>query len=173
MQYTIVPLDLSVQFFIGIFVGICLVYVVVGVGSQRKVVQSSGREIICSVHSFFQQEYEAGGPLIPRQKIVERTANAVGKSEKTVRTILKEKEQAEETGEKIRTPRTKRKRQSPKTSMDSFTEGVIKRAVYGMYKSDFVPSVTDIQGMLKTKKIFDGYRWAVHEVLKKMNLQIS
>ena len=76
-------------------------------------------EIICSVHSYFQREYEAGGPLIPLQKIVERTANVVGKSEnkKTVRTVLKEKERAEEAGEKIRTPRTKRKCQSPKENI--------------------------------------------------------
>ena len=70
-------------FFIGLFFGICVVYLLAGVGTKtNRVIQSSGREIICSVHAYFQQEYEAGGSKIPLQRIIERTASAVGRSEK-------------------------------------------------------------------------------------------
>ena len=70
MQYIGVSLGVSVPFLIGLFFGICIVYLLAGVGSKtNRVIQSSGREIICSVHAYFQQEYEAGGSKIPLQRI--------------------------------------------------------------------------------------------------------
>ena len=172
MQYVGVSSDMLLQFLvIGIVVGICLTYVLVGVGSQRKVIQSSGREIICSVHEYFQKEYETGGSAIPLQRILKRTAAAVGKSEKTVRTIVNEKRRTEETGDKIRTPGKKRNYQARKTNVDSFTANAIKRAVYGMYKVDFVPSISDIKDDLEKKEIFKGSKWAVHKILKNLKFK--
>ena len=58
-----------------------------------------------------------------------------------------------------------------KTNIDSFTGEAIKRAVYSLYKTDFVPSVNDIRKFLQENDIFRGSKWSLQQTLKKLNFK--
>ena len=72
---------------LGIILGLCLSIAVINVGSSRKTIQSTGREIICNVHAYLKLECENEGILLDPKSIGENRS-----SRRTVINILQEKE---------------------------------------------------------------------------------
>ncbi|KAJ4433757.1 hypothetical protein ANN_16069 [Periplaneta americana] len=126
--------------------------------------QSDAREIVYNVHTFFVEEYDAlkvGNPTISVVEVAKQTAAACGVSERTVYRILNEKREADESGRKVSTPGKKRPQRTPtKTNIDSFTAAAIKRQIYSLYKTDFIPSVEDIRDALHKSGLFSGSKWS-------------
>lgn len=100
-------------FILGLLV---LVFVILGVGTRGKPLQSDAREIVCNVHKFFVEEYDAlkvGNPTINIVEVAKQTPAACGVSERTVYRILNEKREADESGKKVSTPGKKRPKRTP------------------------------------------------------------
>ncbi|VVD02918.1 unnamed protein product [Leptidea sinapis] len=87
-----------------------------------KALKSDARNVILQV-----------APIISLDKLCDRVAAATGVGERFVRKLVKEKEQADETGTKISTPGKKRKMTKGKIEVDNFDLGVSRRKIHEFY----------------------------------------
>ncbi|PSN37568.1 hypothetical protein C0J52_12648 [Blattella germanica] len=146
-----------------------------GVGKQGKPLQSDARQMVINVHKFCTEEYDAlkvGKPTISVADITGRTAAATGVSRRTVYRILDEKKKSDVEGCVLSTPRKKRPSRTPtKTVVDSFSASAIRRTVYSLYRTHFIPSLNDIREALKEADLFHGSKWALREVLRSLKFR--
>ncbi|KAJ4435156.1 hypothetical protein ANN_23732 [Periplaneta americana] len=160
-----IPFNLFVLFVLLILV------LLAGVGKQGKPLQSDAREIVCLVHKSFEEELDAlknGRETISVSNVLGRTAVATGVSRRTVSRNLNQKQQAEKSGNVLSTPGKKRPNRTPnKTVIDSFTGSAIRRTIYNLYQSKFLPSLDNMREALKEAKLFDGSKWTLRQILKK------
>ncbi|VVC94138.1 unnamed protein product [Leptidea sinapis] len=68
------------------------------------------RNVILQVMNYMKEEKRLQAPIISFDKLYERVAAATGVGERFVRKLVKEKEQADETGTKISTPGKKKEK---------------------------------------------------------------
>ncbi|PSN33428.1 hypothetical protein C0J52_22596 [Blattella germanica] len=129
-------------------------------GTQGKPLQSDAREMVINVHKFCTEEYDAlkvGKPTISVADITGRTDAATGVSRRTVYRILDEKKKSDVAGCVLSTPGEKRTSRTPtKTVVDSFSASAIRRTVYSLYRTHFLPSLNDIKEALKEADLFHG-----------------
>lgn len=152
-----------------------IIIILAGVGKQGKPLQSDAREIVCNVHKFFEGEFDAlknGKETLSVAKVLERTACATGVSKRTVSRILNEHKMAKQAGTRLGTPGKKRPNRTPKkTIIDSFTKSAIRRTIYQLYESRFLPSLNDMKEALNKAGLFDCSKWALREIFKKMKFR--
>jgi hypothetical protein len=90
--------------------------------------------MICAAREFFEEEAQSilttNAPLIPFQKVRERTAAALKISKTTVSKVTMEKYNVTEAGSsKLSTPGKNRPRESLITGLDSFSENAVHQHI--------------------------------------------
>ncbi|PSN50533.1 hypothetical protein C0J52_03508 [Blattella germanica] len=142
---------------------------------QGKPLQSDARQMVINVQKFCTEEYDAlkvGKPSISVADITGRTVAATGVSRRTVYRILDEKKKSDVAGCVLSTPGKKRPSKTPtKTVVDSFSASAIRRTVYSLYRTHFLPSLNDTRKALKEADLFHGSKWALREVLRSLKFR--
>ncbi|KAJ9580503.1 hypothetical protein L9F63_024320 [Diploptera punctata] len=134
-----------------------------GVGTKGNALQSDEREIVINVHKFVTDEFDAlreGKSTRSFADHTKITRTATGISRSSVYGISNQKKDAESTETKIRLPDKKRPNTTPrKSKTDSFAAAAIKRTMYYLYKTSFVPSLPDIHKALTESStwVYDRY----------------
>ncbi|KAG8335009.1 hypothetical protein J6590_078666 [Homalodisca vitripennis] len=90
------------------------------VGEKGVPLRGQSRELVCRVRDYFQRDKINKGPILPVEKVIERTAGALEIGKNTVVRIGKEKIQSEQSGLKLNTPDKKYSRFEPVTELDAF-----------------------------------------------------
>ncbi|KAG8254926.1 hypothetical protein J6590_105223 [Homalodisca vitripennis] len=115
------------------------------VGEKGVPLRGQSRELVCRVRDYFQREKINKGPILPVEKVIERTAAALEIGKNTVVRIGKEKIQSEQSGLKLNTPDKKYSRFKPVTELDAFQKDAIRRHVYGFFVRREYPTVRKLQ----------------------------
>lgn len=138
----------------------------------KKVYHSQAREIVTKVHEFMKRESLAGQPIIGLKKVTDRVTEATGVPGRTVRQFLSEKKKAVEEGSSFKTPNKKRLRRCPKTDLDNFDLGVIRRTTNEHHLiTGQLPTVKSLLTLLRESINFQGSEWTLRKVLKKLNFR--
>ncbi|KAG8273055.1 hypothetical protein J6590_028946 [Homalodisca vitripennis] len=95
-------------------------------GEKGVPLRGQSRELVCQVRDYFQREQINKGPILPVEKVIERTAAALEIGKNTVVIIGKEKIQSEQSGLKLNTPDKKYSRFKPVTELDAFQKDAIR-----------------------------------------------
>ncbi|KAG8265458.1 hypothetical protein J6590_094290 [Homalodisca vitripennis] len=94
------------------------------IGEKGVPLRVQSGELVCRVRDYFQREKINKGPILPVEKVIERTAAALEIGKNTVVRIGKEKIQSEQSGLKLNTPDKKYSRFKPVTELDAFQKDV-------------------------------------------------
>lgn len=135
---------------------------------KGKAVCSHGREIIMNVYRYL--ETESYNSEIPEKRIsviTNKTADATGVSDRTVRRIKKEFEMQES----FSTPGKKRKRESIITNIDDFDKSAIRNIIYNMYRNEEFPTVSTILKRAKNDFQFPGKRTSLLKIIKNLGFK--
>lgn len=93
-----------------------------------------------------------------------------GVGERFVRKLVKEKEQADETGTKISTPGKKRLR--GRIEVDEFDLGVIRRKIHEFYSmKKKIPTLQKLLLVLQEEIDFKGSRETLRKILRKIGFR--
>lgn len=157
--------------------------------NRGRAIKSQAREFVCSVREYFEKEKKNGGPLISVEKVVDRTAAALGIHRNSVSKIFKEKKTIEESASKVIdvtntveesaeitdesnagpsklvTPGKKRKRVAKVTKLDSFQENGIRQHVYQYFLRREHPTLKKLTKTLAESGLFTGSRSSVRKIL--------
>jgi len=130
-------------------------YKKVGQGAPLK---GQARELVCNVRQYFISEKENKGPLLPVERVVDRTAAALGINKNTVISIGKEKTGNNNEGgcEKLRTPNKKRDICRRVTCVDNFQQDAIRRHIYAYYSRKEHPTLNKLLVSLKRGRLISG-----------------
>ena len=141
---------------------------VLAMPGRGKRANSTAKTIIYNVYQYFQKETVKNkyrGAL----KLTNRTAEATGYSERTVRRIVTEKTELE--GAAFTSPakcyRGERKRIDP----DQFDTEVLRRTVHEFYREKKYPTLDMLLVAVREKRIFSGERTTLWKILRKMGFK--
>ena len=101
--------------------------------TTRRVAHTDEKNIIHNIIRFCEEEKNQKRLLVPLERTTARVAQMVGKSEGTIKNIRKDFKRAEQTGEKVTTPRKKRKARKT-ISLDDFDKCIIRRKFLEYYE---------------------------------------
>ncbi|VVD00987.1 unnamed protein product [Leptidea sinapis] len=129
------------------------------------------RALVWFITSEMDQNVELA-PIISFDKLYERVTAATGVGERFVRKLVKEKEQADETGTKISTPGKKRKRTKGKIEVDNFDLGVIRRKIHEFYSMrKEILTLAKLLNVLQEDIDFKGSRETLRKILTKIGFR--
>lgn len=137
---------------------------------------SQARELVLNILTYFQQEKENGGPLINISKVTERVCAATGISERTIYRIKNEARQLpsiENCKVHLKKPGTKRPRESPATTLDSFDESVLHRTIERFYAEGTIPYLGSLLQKLKEEIGYVGSRSSLYRLLVKLGYKYT
>lgn len=143
----------------------------VSVGKQGVPLRSQSRELVCRVRDFFQQEKINKGPLIPVEKVVDRTAAALKINKNTVVEIGKEKKLCEENNGILKTPNKKITKTKRVTGLDAFQTNAIRCHVYAYFQRKEYPTVKKLHVSLAESDLFHGSKSSLNTVLKRLGFK--
>lgn len=144
---------------------------------KGKVIHSQGREIIANVYNFMKEEATNKQVTIPITKARERTAAAVGVSERLVTKInsdlkkLKEDEECET--RKFSTPGKKRHNFPRRiTGLDDFDKCAVRRTIYNFHlQKKCFPTVKLLLVELRDSINFEGQKSSLKTILKDLGFK--
>lgn len=144
---------------------------------KGKVIHSQGREIIANVYNFMKQEAQNKEVTIPLAKARERTAAAVGVSERLVTKInsdfkkLKEDEDCET--RQFSTPGKKRNNYPRRiTGLDDFDKCAVRRIIYNFHlQKKCFPTVKLLLQELRESINFQGQKSSLKTILKDLGFK--
>lgn len=118
--------------------------------------RSQSRKMILSARDFFEEEarsiVERNAPLIPFERVRDRTAKALNVSKCTVSRVAVESINSPV----IMTPGKSRPRQATVTNLDTFQQDAIRRHIYSFYARKEYPTVSKLLVTLKKSELFVG-----------------
>ncbi|KAL4713406.1 hypothetical protein ACJJTC_010391 [Scirpophaga incertulas] len=145
--------------------------------STKKHLRSQSKEIIAKVYRRMKYEAEKGVENLSDARW--RTAQAVGYSEHTISNILKEERQAGATTstdieQKIFKSPSKRKRVSPKSTLDDFDMSVLRRTIMTFHiEFNEMPTLKKLKQILSEKIGFDGCIETLRKILRESGFEWS
>ncbi|XP_014279640.1 uncharacterized protein [Halyomorpha halys] len=131
---------------------------------KRGVLKPRSREMIVNVRKYFEAEKLTGGPLIPIDQVVARTAAACHLPQKLVSKIMK-KERNKTADTKIPTPAKRRPRG---ISVDSSQQKAIRMHIYAYYEREDYPTKKRLVASLYQTGLFTGNATTLSYTLKKL-----
>lgn len=140
---------------------------------QGSALRSQSRELVVNVRNFFKREKDNGAILIPLQKVVDRSAAALGLNKSTIVSICKEKEKLlNEVGNtNLQTPGKKRRKQKTVTALDGFQQDAIRRHVYDYIKRKEHPTIKKLLVSLRDANLFRGSSFSLKSVLVALGFE--
>lgn len=147
----------------------CVPYI--NVGKQGVPLRSQSRELVCRVRDYFHREKINNGPILPVEKVVDRTAAALQINKNTVVKIGKEKMQNEESGAKLVTPNKKIAKIKRVTELDDFQNHAIRRHVYAFFSRKEYPTVKKLHASLAEADLYRGSKSSLAIVLKRLGFK--
>lgn len=143
-----------------------------GSSKKKTVLKSQTRETVIKVRDYFQKEKDNGGPLVPIEHVVKRTAAAMQISVATVVRINREKFGTSGAQENVlSTPGKHRIKVCPKTNMDSFQEDAIRRHIYAYYERKEYPTKKRLLVSLREAELFSGRQTSLSLLLKRLGFR--
>lgn len=140
--------------------------------TRGKTLNSQSRELVIKLQSYFEREYQNGGPLIPLNRVQDRVADALEISRKTVSKINKEKFGPSGSEEnKLHTPRKKWRKSSTMLDIDDFDSDAIRNHIYGYYTRNEYPTRAKLLVSLKEAGLFNGGKTTLSALLKKIGFK--
>lgn len=138
--------------------------------SKKFVLNSQSRELIIRVRDFFEREAQNGGPILPVTSVLDRVADALDISKKTIIKITKEK--LGETGIEDNVLYSPNKRKRAKlTDVDNFDVDAIRRHIYNYYLRKEYPTLSNLVQTLKETGLFSGSKKSLSKVLKNIGFR--
>lgn len=140
---------------------------------KNKKLSGQTREIIANIINFMEREGEANAPLKDFKKVQERVALSTGLSLRNVQCIKREMKAIED-GEKgmFTTPNKKRRKTAPKTDLDDFDLGVLRRYIINFYVTDKkVPTLRRIHRKFAEENNYNGSRESIRKVMRKIGFR--
>lgn len=137
-----------------------------GFNKKGQTINSQKQQCVLNVREYFEKEKNNGGPLLPLSNVVQRTADAVKISNRTVIKISKK--------EKLSTPGKLRPRKKPVTEVDDFSADAIRRHVYGYYSRGEFPTLKKLLSSLTEAGLFHGKTIkSLQNMLHKLNFKFQ
>lgn len=133
--------------------------------SKKFVLNSQSREIVIRVRNYFEREAQNGGPILPVTSVLDRVADALDISKKTIIKITKEK--LGETGMEdnvLHSP--KKKKRAKLTDIDNFDVDAIRSHIYKYYSRKEYPTLSNLVQTLKEAGLFSGSEKSLSKILK-------
>lgn len=135
---------------------------------KGKPLNAQCREFVCNVRNYFILESTKGGPLISHNKVIQRTAEALSISPRTVLRVYKEKFDQTDKGTELDTPGKHRpKARSKIRNLNPFEEDSIRSHIYDFYCRKERPTVIKLLASLKEACLYDFGRTTLWHVLKE------
>ena len=100
---------------------------------------------------------------------MDKTANATGYCERTVRRVVAEKRASD--GATFVSPAKRYKRDRKSIVVDDFDLEGIRRAVHEFYSDKKYPTLESLLALLKQRGLFDGERVTLWKVLRKLSFK--
>lgn len=144
---------------------------------KGKVIHSQGREIIANVYNFMKEEAENKQVTIPLAKARERTAAAVGVSERLVTKIngdLKKLKEAEDCETRQFSTPGKKRHNFPRrvTGLDDFDKCAVRRTIYNFHlQKKCFPTVKLLLVELRDSINFQGQKSSLKSIIKDLGFK--
>lgn len=140
---------------------------------NHKVLSGQTREVIANIIHFMQREAKENKPLKDFKKVHERVVMATGVSMSTVQKIVREMKCIQD-GESstFETPNQKRLKSAPKSNLDGFDRGLLRRFIINYYTVDkIVPTVRRLYCKFVEETNYTGSRETLRKIMHDMGFR--
>ncbi|KAG8288067.1 hypothetical protein J6590_023437 [Homalodisca vitripennis] len=136
-----------------------------------KVYHTQAREIVANVYEYMKNEKESG-TAININNVLVRVKAATGVPLTTIKKIVSERKKVIQDNTEFSTPKKNRNRIKPKTDLDNFDIGVIRRTINEFHRIHGErPTIKSLLSVLKSSINFKGSSFSLRCILKKINFR--
>ena len=130
---------------------------------QGKRLRSGEKSIVMNVRVFFEKD-KAQGKSIMRERVIDRTASAIGIGKTTIKRISKDFSQ------RVNLKHLKR-RSRVRINLDDFSTDITRREIHAAYTRKEYPTLDSLQKKLLDKQVIYGGRSTLHKIIRKMGFR--
>ena len=141
---------------------------VLAMHGRGKRANSTAKTIIYNVYQYFQKE-TAKNKYRGALKLMGRTAEETGYSERTVRRTVTENTELE--GTAFTSPPKRYRRERKRIDHDQFDTQALRRTVHEFYREKKYPTLDMLPVAIREKSIFSGERTTLWKILRKMGFK--